>query len=188
MPAPESIARLQSRFSADILATADFRGEATVSIRPGSVGAVCAFCRDSLGFDLLLDITSIDHLGEELRWEVVYELYSLARHDHLRLKLRLPECDPVVASVVAIWPGANWLEREVWDMMGIRFDGHPDLRRILMWEGYPFHPLRKEFPLAGLPSDVPDIAFTAPAPLAGGPFVAATGGTRATREPRARGE
>ena len=119
---------------------------------------------------------------------MVYELYSLARHDHLRLKLRLPERDPAVASVVAIWPAANWLEREVWDMMGIRFDGHPDLRRILMWEGYPFHPLRKEFPLAGLPSDVPEVAFTAPAPLEGGPFVATPGSTRATREPRARGE
>ncbi len=106
---------------------------------------------------------------------------------HLRLKLRVSEDDPTVDTVTDIWPAADWHEREIYDMMGLRFNNHPDLRRILMWEGYPYFPLRKEFPLAGLPSNMPDVAFTAAAPLEGGPFVTVPS-TAATkdREPRAR--
>ena len=90
-------------------------------------------------------------------------------------------------TVTDIWPGADWHEREVWDMMGIPFSGHPNLKRILMWEGYPFFPLRKDFPLAGRPSDMPDVAFTGVAPLEGGPFVTCAGGEDTVRrEPRAR--
>ena len=187
MTATEAASRLQSEFPQDVLSTVEFRGEWSVSLQPEAVTRVCSFCRDVLGFDLLLDVTSVDHLGEEARWEVIHSLYSLTHHIHLRLKTRLPEHEAVIDSVSALWPGANWLEREVWDMMGIRFEGHPDLRRILMWEGYPFHPLRKEFPLAGLSSDTPEVAFTAPAPLEGGPFVTKTGGTQVSREPRSRG-
>ncbi len=77
---------------------------------------------------------------------------------------------PTVDTVSDIWPTADWHEREIYDMMGLRFNNHPDLRRILMWEGYPYFPLRKEFPLEGLPSDMPDVAFTAAAPLEGGPL------------------
>ena len=90
---------------------------------------------------------------------------------HLRLKLLVSEDDPTVDTVSDIWPTADWHEREIYDMMGLRFNNHPDLRRILMWEGYPYFPLRKEFPLEGLPSDMPDVAFTVRAPLEGGPFV-----------------
>jgi NADH-quinone oxidoreductase subunit C len=90
-------------------------------------------------------------------------------------------------SVTSVWRGADWHEREIYDMMGIRFSGHPDLRRILMWEGYPYFPLRKDFPVAGKPSDMPEVAFTQAAPQEGGPFVTAPGGLdAAAREPRAR--
>ncbi len=178
---------ISSRFGGAVTAKREFRGEATLSISPGSLRDVCAFCRDNLAFDLLLDISSIDHFENEPRYEVVYELYSLANGLHLRLKTTADCDEPSVPTVCDLWPCANWHEREVWDMMGIRFDGHPDLRRIIMWEGYPYHPLRKDFPLEGKYSDVPDVAFTEPAPLAGGPFVTApVDGTTEVREPRAR--
>src|SRR5438034_7817571 len=106
---------------------------------------------------------------------------------HLRLKLRVSEDAGEVETVSDIWPTANWHEREIYDMMGIRFRGHPDLRRILMWDGYPYFPLRKDFPLAGKPSELPEVAFTKPAPLEGGPFVTIAGGKDAIeREPRVR--
>jgi NADH-quinone oxidoreductase subunit C len=90
-------------------------------------------------------------------------------------------------TVSGVWPTANWHEREAYDMMGIRFRNHPDLRRILMWEGYPYFPLRKDFPLAGKPSNLPEVAFTRPAPLEGGPFITVPSGQGAIdREPRAR--
>ena len=86
-----------------------------------------------------------------------------------------------------VWRAANWHEREIYDMMGIRFSGHPDLRRILMWEGYPYYPLRKDFPLAGKATDLPEVAFSRPAPLEGGPFVTTAGEEhREQREPRAK--
>jgi NADH-quinone oxidoreductase subunit C len=118
---------------------------------------------------------------------VVYELYSLEGNYSLRLKTTVSEDELEVDSVVPVWETANWHEREAYDMMGITFKNHPDLRRILMWDGYPFFPLRKDFPLAGRPSEVPDLAFTKVAPLEGGPFVTvpSTGGVK-EREPRAR--
>jgi NADH-quinone oxidoreductase subunit C len=106
---------------------------------------------------------------------------------HLRLKVKVSEDNPAIDTVSDIWPTANWHEREVWDMMGLRFNGHPDLRRILMWEGYPYFPLRKEFPLEGKPSDMPDVGFTSVAPMEGGPFVTVPStATTKDREPRAR--
>ncbi len=118
---------------------------------------------------------------------MVYYLYSMANGAHLRLKLRVPEEANTVDRVSDIWPTANWHEREAYDMMGIRFDGHPDLRRILMWEGYPYFPLRKDFPLEGLSSEMPDVAFTKVTPMEGGPFVTVPStATSKDREPRAR--
>ena len=166
----------------------EFRGETTFTIGREHLRDVAQFCRDELSFDYLLDVSSVDNFGEEPRFEVVYELYSISLAVHLRLKLRVSEDDPTVDTVSDIWPTANWHEREIYDMMGLRFNNHPDLRRILMWEGYPYFPLRKEFPLEGLPSDMPDVAFTAAAPLEGGPFVTLPStATTKDREPRARG-
>lgn len=179
--------KLEEKFGERILDKKEFRGEYSLTVDPAALREICRWCKETLGFDYLADISSVDHFGEDPRFEVVYELYSLRDHVHLRLKTKVAEDQPEVDSVVEVWATANWHEREIWDMMGIKFREHPDLRRILMWEGYPYHPLRKDFPLAGLPSEMPDIAFTEPAPLAGGPFVTApTSGNTQVREPRAR--
>ena len=116
--------------------------------------------RASLGFDYLVDITSIDNYGTDPRWTLVYHLYGYGHHCALRLKTGVSEEQSELGTVTAVWRAADWHEREIYDMMGIRFRGHPDLRRILMWEGYPYFPLRKDFPLAGKPTDVPEVAFT----------------------------
>jgi NADH-quinone oxidoreductase subunit C len=187
MTTSEAAKMISERFADSVLGSKEFRGETGVDLKPEAIQAVAEFAKSELGFDYLLDITSVDHFGEEPRYEVVYELSVLETGTHLRLKVKVSEDDPVVDSVMDIWPTANWHEREIYDMMGIRFAGHNDLRRILMWEGYPYHPLRKDFPLEGKPSDVAEVAFTNPAPLAGGPFVTApTDGITLVREPRAR--
>ncbi|MBI5689081.1 MAG: NADH-quinone oxidoreductase subunit C [Verrucomicrobia bacterium] len=155
------------------------------------------FLRDQWGFELLMDLTAIDGgPGTEPRFTVVYHLLAPNRgatYVRIAAPCAGPEDEPAAPSVVGLWPGANWHERECWDMFGIRFDGHPDLRRILMWDGYPYHPLRKEFPLAGVETDLPvaDIqeetgTRVVAAPMAGGPFVASTGEVNLTEaEPRA---
>jgi len=165
----------------------EFRGETTYAIAASDLREIAKLCFAQLSFDYLLDITSIDNFGAEPRFEIVYHLYSMPHGTHLRLKLRVSEELGSVDTVSDIWPTADWHEREIYDMMGIKFNGHPDLRRILMWDGYPFFPLRKDFPLAGLPSDMPDVAFTKVTPLEGGPFVTvpSTAGSK-DREPRAR--
>jgi NADH-quinone oxidoreductase subunit C len=188
MTANEAVQSLKETFPDAILSLVEFRGETTLHVPAARLHDLMRHCRDRLGFDLLLDISSLDHMGENDRWEMVYELYGLGHHTHLRVKTRLPEDAPEVDSMCDLWATADWHEREVYDMMGIRFRNHPDLRRILMWEGYPYYPLRKDFPLAGKPTDMPDVAFTGIAPLEGGPFVTSTGGTQVSREPRARGE
>ena len=174
-------------FGPKIQAKTEFRGETTFTIAAIDLREVAKVCRDQLSFDYLLDITSIDNFGKEPRFEIVYHVYSMPHAVHVRLKLKLSEEIGAVDTVSDIWPTADWHEREIYDMMGINFNGHPDLRRILMWDGYPFFPLRKDFPLAGLPSEMPDVAFTKITPLEGGPFVTvpSTAGSK-DREPRAR--
>jgi NADH-quinone oxidoreductase subunit C len=170
----------------------EFRGELTITVSREQFRDVAKTCRE-LGYDYLIDVSSVDHMGREPRYEMVYELQSLEKVGHLRLKYTVSEDDCTAPSVVDIWATADWHEREVFDMMGINFPSHPDvkevghLRRILMWDGYPFHPLHKDFPLAGRASNMPDVAFSDAAPLAGGPFVTApsTAGTE-EREPRSR--
>lgn len=164
----------------------EFRGETTLVVQREEIAAIASFCKE-LGFTYLLDISGVDNFGEEPRFEVVYELYHFERGDHLRLKLTVSEDELEVPTVSGVWRTADWHEREVFDMLGIRFRGHPDLRRILMWEGYPFFPLRKDFPLGGKPSEMPDVAFSKAAPLEGGPFVTVPStATTKDREPRSR--
>ena len=185
MTLQEAASELESQVK--VVARTDFRGEITLELPLSEVETACRFARERLGFDFLADLSSVDNFGDEPRFEIVYELYSLTWNIHLRLKTRVSEDLLEVPSVTKIWATANWHEREVYDMMGIRFANHPDLRRILMWEGYPYYPLRKDFPLEGKPSEMPEVAFSEPAPLAGGPFVSVPGPPHiADREPRAR--
>lgn len=183
-----SIATLQEKFGEAILSTVEFRGEETAIVERTKAHEILKYCRDELGYDYLIDISSLDHFGEEPRWEMVYELYTLGngQYHHLRIKCKAAENEKI-DSVSDLWATAEWHEREVYDMMGIEFEGLADHRRILMWEGYPFFPLRKDFPLAGRPSEMPDVAFTERAPLAGGPFVTSpTSASTVHREPRSR--
>jgi NADH-quinone oxidoreductase subunit C len=164
----------------------------------GEVVAVLKYLRDEFAFDMLVDLTAIDWAeGASPRFTVVYHVLATTRGAYLRIATNCPsDAEPAVPSVVSLWPGANWHERECFDMFGIKFDGHPDLRRILMWEGYPYHPLRKEFPLAGIETELPDVEVAAEtkakviaAPMVGGPFVAAPGEINLTEaEPRAKDE
>lgn len=178
--------KLRESFGGAILETVEFRGEHTVVVCLEALHDVLSKCRHDFAYEMILDISSIDHFGDDPRFEMVYELASLDDSKHLRVRAKVAE-DVEVPSATDLWVGADWHEREVWDMMGIPFSGHPNLKRILMWEGYPFFPLRKDFPLAGRPSDMPDVAFTGVAPLEGGPFVTCAGGEDTVRrEPRAR--
>jgi NADH-quinone oxidoreductase subunit C len=145
---------VRARFGGAVLETHAHRGDHTAVVDRGVVREVLAFCRDAgvLAFDVLMDLTAVDYAkfpGREdgPRFEVVYHLYSLAHNHRLRVKVRVDEDDPIVPTAVPLWPIANWFEREVWDMFGIRFDGHPDLRRLLMYEEFVGHPLRKDYPI-----------------------------------------
>ena len=149
------LAELQRRFGDAIVETHDHRGDPTAVVAREALLAVLAHCRDdaALAFDVLMDLTAVDYLkfpGREdgPRFEVVYHLYSLTHNHRLRLKVRVDEDDASAPSVVALWPIANWLEREAWDMFGVRFEGHPDLRRLLMYEEFVGHPLRKDYPIS----------------------------------------
>ena len=189
MPTPLELAvRLQEAFPGLVSAPTEFRGEATLKVADADrIAEVCAHAKKALGFDMLLDLSSVDNYGADPRWTVVYELYGIGHGVHLRLKADVGEEKSELPTVSIVWRTADWHEREAYDMMGIRFAGHPDLRRILMWEGYPYFPLRKDFPLAGKPTELPETAFTRTAPLEGGPFVTVAGGKDSmAREPRAR--
>jgi len=185
MSTASDAAKIQESLAGAVISSGEFREETTLVVKLESLHDVLKKCRLELGYEMLLDISSVDHFGSDPRFEVVYELATLNDSKHLRIKCAVAE-DEEVPTATDIWSGADWHEREVWDMMGIGFSGHPDLRRILMWEGYPYFPLRKDFPLAGRPTDMPDVASTDVAPLEGGPFVTSPGETDiARREPRA---
>ena len=177
---------LREKLGTALLETVEFRKETTVIVELASLEAALKEAL-ALGYDFLIDISSIDHDQEEPRFEMVYELANVDDSKHLRVRSKVEEGEKV-PTAVNIWKSANWHEREVYDMMGIAFSNHPDLRRILMWEGYPFYPLRKDFPLAGKPTDMPDVAATGVAPMEGGPFVTSPGSDRVSGEPRAKGE
>jgi NADH-quinone oxidoreductase subunit C len=184
----ESANKIKAKFGDIVTEPVEFRGEISLKISDAErIFEVCSFAKKQLGFDYLVDITSIDNYGEDPRWTVVYHLRAIGNGDEIRLKTDVSEEKSELPSVLPVWRTANWHEREIYDMMGIRFSGHPDLRRILMWEGYPYHPLRKDFPLAGKPSDLPGVAFTQVTPMEGGPFVTLPSSSDAiAREPRVR--
>ena len=188
MSAADQAKKLKAQFGDLISELTEFRGEVSLKITDAErIVEVCAFAKKELGFDYLVDVSSLDNYGEDPRWTVVYHLYGIPSKQYLRLSVSVTEEKSELPTVITVWRTADWHEREIYDMMGIRFRGHPDLRRILMWEGYPYFPLRKDFPLAGKPSELPDVAFSKPAPQEGGPFVTAPGGKDSIeREPRVR--
>lgn len=145
------LARLAERLGDGLLAAhADFGDATAVVSRDAILSAMRVLRTDpELSFDLFLDATGVDHLGDTLRFEVVYHLYSIPLNRRVRVKVRLPEDDPTVESVVSVYPAADWFEREAYDMYGIVFKRHPDLRRILMYDEFVGHPLRKDYPKDG---------------------------------------
>lgn len=148
------LARLRDRFGDRVVETHAHRGDHTAVLARDALVDALRMCRNDgdLRFDLLVDITAVDYLkfpGREdgPRFEVIYHLCSVPHNHRIRLKVRVEEDDAVVPSATGFWPIANWLEREVWDMFGIRFAGHPDPRRLLLYEEFVGHPLRKDYPI-----------------------------------------
>lgn len=145
-----AVVKLKEKFASSIIEVVEFRGEVTVTIKKEDLLAVLAFLKQSLQYNLLTDVTAIDYLGKkEERFMMVYLLCSIPNKDRLRIKAPVSEGECRIESASKVWATADWLEREVYDLFGITFDNHPDLRRILMtpdWEG---HPLRKDYPLQG---------------------------------------
>ncbi len=143
-----TLEKLKARFTKSILEVAEFRGELTIIVRKEDIVPTCQFLRDDpeLSFNFLSDLCGIDWLERKPRFDVVYNLYSIQKNHRVRLKVQVEDGE-TIPSVTSVWGTANWHEREVFDMFGIRFEGHPDLRRILMPEDWEGHPLRKDFPL-----------------------------------------
>lgn len=146
-----AVIRLKEKFASSIIDVVEFRGEVTVTVKKDSILDVLLFLKQSLQYNLLTDVTAVDYLGKkEERFMMVYQLYSIPNKDRLRIKTPVTEADCTVPSATQVWRTANWLEREVFDLFGITFDKHPDLRRILMTDDWVGHPLRKDYPLQGL--------------------------------------
>lgn len=146
--------KLKEKFSASILDTHSYRGDDTAIVKRVDILDICRFLKESpdLSYNFLMDLTAVDylHMGnppKAARFEVVYHLYSLKYNYRVRINAPVPEADPTIDSLTPLWAVANWLERECWDMFGIRFNGHPDLKRILLYEQFEGHPLRKDYPL-----------------------------------------
>jgi NADH-quinone oxidoreductase subunit C len=153
------VAALRSWSANAISEVSEFRGETTIVLARKVLRAVAKRCREDekLQFNLFSDATCLDRFPMEPRFELNYHLVSIPRRQKVRLRVRLSGDDPVVDSLVPVWPGANWLEREIFDLFGIRFTDHPDLRRILLPEDWEGHPLRKDYPVEGY-RDIPAIA------------------------------
>jgi NADH-quinone oxidoreductase subunit C len=150
MANPQTIDALQSTFAA--LEFSEFRGETRAVAPAESLYEVLLTLKEGLGFDLLVDITCVDYLhfpGKKDRFGLVYLLANVETNERITIRTFVNDPEPAVPSVVALWEGANWMEREVWDMFGIRFAGHPDLRRILLPDEFTAFPLRKDYPLQG---------------------------------------
>lgn len=149
MNASVTLNRLAERFPGSIIDTHSHRGDDTAVVKREDIRAICAFLREDEGllYNFMMDLTAVDYLGQEPRFEVVYHLYSLKYNRRVRIKARVPESDCFIDSVVPVWPCANWFEREVFDLYGVSFNDHPEMRRILLYEGFEGHPLRKDYPI-----------------------------------------
>jgi NADH-quinone oxidoreductase subunit C len=145
------IERLRAWNPLAVAQVVEYRGETTIVVPKELLRATAQQCRDNpaLDFNLLSDATCVDRFPLEPRFELNYHLLSIPRRDRARLRTSVSLQDPVIDSLVPVWPGANWLEREIFDLFGIRFEGHPDLRRILLPDGFEGAPLRRDFPVEG---------------------------------------
>ena len=190
----DTISEIATRFS--FLMNRPSGDHAAFNCPAGQLIEVATALRDDFGFDLLVDVTGIDWDAASPRFTGVYHFLSSRQHVYLRLAVDcLDDINPELPSLAAIYPAADWHERETFDMLGIRYAGHPNMKRILMWDDYPYYPLRKEFPLAGIETDLPapDVVETThakvkSAPMMGGPFVSIRPGPMSEAEPRARDE
>jgi NADH-quinone oxidoreductase subunit C len=149
-------AKLKTKFGAAVAGYSEFRGELTVIFPKERIVEVCAFLKNGIEprYDLLADLFGLDMNTDEKRFGVVYNCYSTSSGHRVRIKIFTEESDMKVLTVTGIWQTANWHERETYDMFGIVFEGHPDLRRLYMPEEFEYHPLRKDFPLMGIPGSL----------------------------------
>jgi NADH-quinone oxidoreductase subunit C len=147
----DPIETLKTKFADQVLGHGAHAGQAWVDVKRDRIVDVLRTLRDECGFDMLSDLTAVDYLNQGMpeRFAVVYNLYSLRDNVRTRVKAWVPEGDPILDTASTLWKAAPWAEREVWDLMGIRFRGHPDLKRIQLPENYEGHPLRKDYPLTG---------------------------------------
>lgn len=144
--------KIKEKFPNEVVDVTSFRDQVSVTVKKDKIVDICRYLHDDPGldFDHLRDLCGVDYLGKkEPRFEVVYHLYSIRNRHMIRLKAQVPENDPKINTVTSVWTGADWHERECFDMFGIVFKGHPDLRRILMPEDWEGHPLRKDYPQKG---------------------------------------
>lgn len=146
---------LKTTFGEDVHEVVVYAGEHTVRVARDRIVDVCQYLADEKGFSYLADLGGIDRFTEEDRYEVFYNLVNIEGGKRIRVKIRMDEDDMTAPTVTDVYPAANWNEREAWDMFGITFDGHPDMRRMFMPEDFEYHPLRKEFPLLGVPGSLP---------------------------------
>jgi len=155
VPAAHLAERLEALVPGAVLETVLFRNEVTVVVPAALIVAACRALKDDPESDcvMLTDVTSVHHLEGDFEHEVIYQLHSLEKNHRIRLKVKLRPGE-TIPSVTPVWKGANWLEREVFDLAGVRFSGHPDLRRIIMPDDYPDHPLRKDFDVEGGPTSI----------------------------------
>lgn len=155
------LTRLGEQFPEAIVETGSQHGDEWALVQRDAIREICTFLRDDpeMAFELPVDLTAVDYRdwdgGREPRFDVIYHLYSVSRRHRIRLKVRVSEDDPNVSSVSDLYPGLSWFEREVWDMFGLRFEGHPKLKRVLLYEEFEGHPLRKEFPHRSAQARVP---------------------------------
>lgn len=145
-----AVVALKEKFASSILEVSAFRGEVTITVAKSQILDILSCLKNLLQFNQLTDVTAVDYLGKkDDRFMMVYQLLSIPNKDRLRIKCPVAELDCNVASATSVWSTANWLEREVFDLFGIVFDGHPDLRRILLTDDWVGYPLRKDYPLQG---------------------------------------
>jgi len=149
MEANVTLKKLCDRFPDSVVETHSYLGDDTAIVRKEDILKICKFLRDDEGllYNFMMDLTAVDYLGVDPRFEVVYHFYSLQYNRRVRIKAKVSESDCSIDSIVSLWIAADWFEREAYDLYGIVFKGHPELRRILLYEGFEGHPLRKDYPI-----------------------------------------